>query len=92
MSIVDVNSAMDAAVAALRAGDYATAEIEAIAAQGLLNCLPTASRTGGQLESELRYTAADINAFVQQVRLSRQQTRVTAAGGLTHTPVTYERG
>ncbi|MBE3132295.1 MAG: hypothetical protein IMZ55_02395 [Acidobacteria bacterium] len=92
MSIADVNSAMSAAVAALRAGDYATALTESLAAQGLINCLPSASRSGGQLESELRYSAADIDAFVSRVERMKNQAAAAAGGGMSHTPVTYERG
>ena len=61
---------MDAAIAALAGGDYATALQKALAAQGIIATLPKASRSGGPGggEQSASWDAAGIDNFVRNCR------------------------
>ena len=86
-NLVDtLNSYMSAALAALAAGDYATAINNALAAQGIVATLPKASRsagTGGG-EQSASWDVAGIDNFIK--RLRQQQ---GASLGIQQTLVTY---
>ena len=69
ITVASLNAAMDAAVTALLAGDYATALRQAVAAQGILTVLPELSRsagTGGGSQAA-KWTQAGIDQFVGRV-------------------------
>jgi hypothetical protein len=71
MSRVDLlNTTMDAAIAALSAGDYSTAVNKALTAQAILATLPKVSRsqgTGGGAQSA-EWDAQAIDNFVRRLR------------------------
>lgn len=68
--VAAINDAMDAAVAALAAGDYAAALNQALAVQGLLSIMPKLSRSsgtgGGSQSVEWDQTAVD--QFILRIR------------------------
>jgi hypothetical protein len=86
MGLVDsVNSAMTAAVAALQAGDYATALQQALSAQGLLALIPRTSHaagTGGGSHG-FEYSPQAIGDFIKNLRLQQG-----AALGVQSSPIT----
>ena len=86
MSQVDLlNNYMNAAIAAQATGDYPTALNNALAAQGLIACLPKISRNAGVGGGEMSasWDPAGIDNFVK--RLRQQQ---GAALGVQSVPVT----
>ena len=88
MSQVDLlNSYMSAAIAAQALGDYPTALNNALAAQGLIACLPKISRSAGAGGGEMAasWDPAGIDNFVR--RLRQQQ---GAALGMQTVPVTIQ--
>ncbi len=68
--VSQLNAAMAAAVAALAAGNYPTAINQALAAQGLLACLPKISRSAGAGGGEMSaaWDAAGIDNFIRRLR------------------------
>ena len=85
MSLVDqLNAYMAAAIAAQAAGDYATAVNNALAAQGLIACLPKISRSAGTGGGEMSasWDPAGIDQFIR--RLRQQQ---GSAAGMQSVPV-----
>jgi len=69
-SLVDqLNSYMAAAIAAQASGDYATAINNALAAQGLIACLPKISRSAGTGGGEMSasWDAAGIDQFIKRL-------------------------
>jgi hypothetical protein len=82
--ITQLNACMAAAVAALTAGDYGTSINNALAAQGLLSCLPKISRSAGAGggEQSAAWDAAGIDNFIK--RLRQQQ---GSAMGMVSVPV-----
>lgn len=82
----DINTAADAAVVAIRAGDYGTALTQALAAQALLAAVPDSIQGVGGGATELRWGRQAINELVINIR--RQQ---SIAGGMQQTKIIYAR-
>ena len=85
MSLAQINTKMAAAVAALEAGDYATALTNALCAQGLVAASPTSEHGNDKIS----WQDNKIADFVANVR--RAQAADTASGGMQQTKVTYVR-
>jgi hypothetical protein len=85
MAVSDVNTAMAAAVVALRAGDFATAVTEAHIAQGYLSILPD-SVSGGRDGFEMRWDSKKIEDFIGNVRRSQGESQ-----GMQQSVVRYAR-
>jgi hypothetical protein len=64
MSVSDINTAMDSAVASMTAGDYSSAISYATKALGLMSVLPDSRHGSG----EMRWRTAGVEAFINQVR------------------------
>ncbi len=89
MAAADVNTAMAAAVAALTAGDHATALTQALAAQGYMAVLPDGSAPGaggGGGAHEMTWDSTKIQDFIGNLRR-----RQSAAAGIQRTKITYTR-
>lgn len=85
-SAASVNTLMDAAVAALEAGDYATALTKLMAAKASLAAIPDSSKAG----ESLNYDRGSIDELIRQVR--QQQTAASvSANGISTARVTYTR-
>ncbi len=88
MSQVDLlNSYMTTAINALAGGDYATALQNALAAQGLIACLPKISRSAGVGGGDMSasWDPAGIDQFIRRLR---QQ--FGASLGMQTVPVTIQ--
>lgn len=85
MGLAEVNTKMDAAVAALAGGDYDAAMELAVQAQGLLSVIPESDLPGG---SSVRFARGDdrINNFI--INLRRRQ---AGALGMQRSKITYGR-
>ena len=86
MSQIDLlNNYMTVAITAQAAGDYPTALNNALAAQGLISCLPKISRSAGAGGGEMSasWDPAGIDNFVKRLR---QQQGATL--GIQTVPVT----
>lgn len=68
---LDVESEMDSAVAAMKAGDYDTAEVHALAAQGFLSVIPVDARKEGQAAGQMRYSESMIDNFIDKLKKLR---------------------
>ncbi len=96
MSQVDLlNSYMTAAIAAQAAGDYPTALNNALAAQGLIACLPKISRSAGTGGGDMSasWDAVGIDNFIR--RLRQQQGAALGMQTVPSTiqePIPYEQG
>ena len=64
MSVADINTAMDAAVAYMATGDYSAAIAQATKALGLMAVLPDSRHGSG----EMRWRTAGVEAFINQIR------------------------
>jgi hypothetical protein len=64
MSVADINTAMDTAVAYMGTGDYGAAIAQATKALGLMAILPDSRHGSG----EMRWRTAGVEAFINQVR------------------------
>jgi hypothetical protein len=64
MSVADINTAMDTAVAYMGTGDYGAAISYATKALGLMAILPDSRHGSG----EMRWRTAGVEAFINQVR------------------------
>lgn len=80
-TVAELQTTMDAAVAAINAGDLDTAFTKALAGQAILAALPS-GQIGG---AETRWTPQTINEFIQNLRRARgrsagvQRTKITRA-------------
>lgn len=82
ITIAEINNEMSQAVAAVRAGDYATAFVHAICAQGLLAVKPDTTFS----DEELTYDREAIANFAAEMKkLSRSQS--IAASSIVGIPV-----
>jgi hypothetical protein len=88
MSVADINTAASAGVAAIRAGDWATAETELLAAATLLAVLPDSEFGSGV--SALSYDRQAIDRLLGQVRKNRNAAAASAAGGLRQSKIVYQ--
>lgn len=82
MSVATINTAADAAVTYIRAGNYASAAVELEAALVLIATMPD-TRHG---ETELRWKPEQLRLMLQDIKQ-----KISAAVGLTSTTVTYTR-
>lgn len=64
MSVADINTAMDAAVAAMTSGNYGEAITYATKVLGLMAILPDSRHGSG----EMRWRTAGVEAFINQCR------------------------
>ena len=74
MSVADINTAMDTAVANMGTGDYAAAISYATRALGLMAVLPDSRHGSG----EMRWRTAGVEAFINQCR--KLQSAATGIG------------
>ena len=79
----EINTAMNAAVTALRAGDYATAYAEALAAQGLMLAKPHSRFE----KDELEWTPEKIETFLVRLQALKRSASGAAGGSITQIPV-----
>jgi len=79
----EINQAMNAAVTALRAGDYSTAYTEALAAQGLMLAKP---RTNFDRD-ELEWAPEKIDSFIARMKALKQSQTGSAGGSVVQIPV-----
>ncbi len=86
-----VNSAMAAAVAALRSGDYDTAIAEATAALGLMGGVARSRLGTSSGGSEIEYTPEQIKEFIASARRSQTTASFAAVGGIQTTKIVRER-
>jgi len=90
MSIADLETLYEAAIAALDSGDYDTAIVKANALQLRLATMPSVTqRQGGRTE----FTAEWIDRFIAQCRKLKSETAAAAATGgpFQVTKITYAR-
>ena len=79
MSVADINTAMDTAVANMGTGDYAAAISYATRALGLMAVLPDSRHGSG----EMRWRTAGVEAFINQCRkLQSASTRLGNSAGV----------
>lgn len=81
---------MSAAACALEAGDYATAERKAVAAQAIMVALPTSQAKTGYAGGSMTYNPEHINEFLANVRRLRADAAAEAnedTGGLVFMPI-----
>lgn len=82
MSVADINTAMDNAVAALSAGDYASAISYATRSLGLMAVLPDSRHGSG----EMRWRTAGVESFIDQCRkLQSSSTGLGSTSGVMQT-------
>lgn len=82
MSVADINTAMDNAVAALSAGDYADAITYATRALGFMAVLPDSRHGSG----EMRWRTAGVETFINQCRkLQSSSTGLGSTSGVMQT-------
>ena len=92
MSFADLESLYVAAVAALEAGDYATAIRKALACKMRLATLPDAERSlaGGGRQQLTLANAAALDGFIAQCK-QLQSSTVAASRGVQRTKIEYGR-
>lgn len=67
----DVELEIEDAVAAMKAGDFDTAEVHALAAQLILSGLPVEARKEGQAAGQMRYSESMIDNFIDKLKKMR---------------------
>ena len=85
---------MQAAVAAIEAGDYTTAERKAVAALGLVGALPKIATKSGEAGSSIEWTHESITELIKSIRSLRANTPSAAmagSGGLVLMPLQFRR-
>lgn len=88
-SVDEINSYMDAAVAALDGGDYATARLKAVCAQGLMSVIPKSAKGNSSLE----YSAEGIRDFIAGVRAAEKAASAgNSSTAVRRTKITYVTG
>lgn len=83
ITTAEINTAMNAAVTALRAGDYATAYTEALAAQGLMLAKPRSNFD----RDELEWAPEKIDSFVARMKALKQSVSGSVTGSIVQIPV-----
>lgn len=93
MTIAQIDALYTEAVAALDAGNYATAISKALAAKLRLATTPNLARAlgGGGSQSLAWAGAPAIDAFIAEVRKLKAQALAESSGGLQQTKITYAR-
>lgn len=87
MSVSLVQSSVAAAVAAMRAGEWATAITELLAAKTLLAVVPDSQK--GSLS--MRWRPQELDKLIAECRRN-QATAARGTGGISRTPIEYEAG
>lgn len=87
ITTAEINTAMNLAVTAMRAGDYATAYTEALAAQGLMLAKPRSNFD----RDELEWAPEKIDAFVDRMAKLKRSQIGTAGGSFVQIPVRHLR-
>jgi hypothetical protein len=87
ITTAEINTAMNAAVAALRAGDYATAYTEALAAQGLMLAKPRSNFD----RDELEWAPEKIDAFVDRMAKLKRSMAGARGGSFKQIPVRHQK-
>jgi hypothetical protein len=85
MSVADINTRVDAAVAAIDAGDYDSAYSKLLSAQALLAATPDSQKNS----ASLRFDRAAIAALIDTVR--REIGRASGGRGVVRQNVVYKR-
>jgi hypothetical protein len=85
ISRANIEVRMEAAVAALDAGDYNLALTQALGAAMLLKSLPDQKHG----DVELRWSQEGIDVVVQEIRAQKAAANVQAARGVLRVPVCY---
>ncbi|MEZ6097248.1 MAG: hypothetical protein R3C03_23995 [Pirellulaceae bacterium] len=86
----DVSTLMSEANTALGSGDYDTAELKAVSAQGLLAALPNQAAKSGFAGGSQGFRHETINEFLENVRKLRAravQRANAASGGIVMMPI-----
>ena len=83
ITTAEINTAMNAAVTALRAGDYETAYTEALAAQGLMLVKPRTSFD----RDELEFSPEKIDAFITRMAALKRSQASARGGSIVQIPV-----
>lgn len=81
VTFATITDLMDAAVAALAAGDYATARDKALAAQGVLSVLPnTAATSSGGGSNSMQWDRVALSQFVANaIKLANAQQGISTS-------------
>lgn len=87
ITTAEINTAMNAAVTAMRAGDYATAYTEALAAQGLMLAKPRSNFD----RDELEWAPEKIDVFVDRMAKLKRSQSGAAGGSFVQIPVRHQR-
>lgn len=87
ITTAEINTAMNAAVAALRSGDYDTAYTEALAAQGLMLAKPRSNFD----RDELEWAPEKIDAFINRVAQLKKSKAGARGGSFVQIPVRHLR-
>lgn len=90
MSIANLESARDLAIAARRAGDYAAALGYALDAKLYLATIPSGSRNSGGGSQTFAWSPDSIDLFIAEVRQLHTSAAVKA-GGIRRSNITYAR-
>lgn len=92
MSLASLQALADAAVAALEAGDYATAIRKAISIKPLLAVTPELSRGSAGDSQAMSFRSADaIDSFVRECRAAQNAAAAQSGGPFAHSLVRYQR-
>ena len=86
MSLSEVEAEMAAAVAALKSGDYDTALVRAMCAQGLIAVSPDFEHSTGQSERKVSWSLDRIDKFIERI-----ERRLKSGLGVQTNKITYAR-
>jgi hypothetical protein len=90
MSVANLESARDLAIAARRAGDYAGAIGYAMDAKMYLSTLPNVTRNSGGGSQSIAWNSGAIDSFIAECRQMETAAAVKSAG-IRRSNVTYAR-
>jgi len=85
ITVTQFHTHLDAARVAIGAGDYATAETQAMQAQTCLAGLPN-GQDAGQSQVEWRET---VERLLDMIRTARKAQAVSAVGGIQRSKISY---
>lgn len=92
MSIAQLETLYEAAVAAMDAADYSAAILKLMAIKARLASTPNLSKSiGGGGSSSITWNAAEIDSLITQCKQLKAQARTSTSGPFQQTKITYAR-
>jgi len=92
MSIAQLDTLYDAAVAAMDAADYSTAVLKLMTIKARLATTPNLSKSlGGGGSASITWNATELDTLISQCKQLKAQARAASNGPFQQTKITYAR-